>query len=116
MRTKDKSPLVTIGMPIYNEERFLENSLRSLREQDYENIQILISDNASTDSSGDIGLRAAADDDRIAYSRTNENIGSAANFRRVVEMANGKYFMWAAGHDEWSPNLVSDSVATLEVE
>jgi glycosyltransferase involved in cell wall biosynthesis len=101
-------------MPIYNEERFLDNSLRSLREQDYENIQILISDNASTDGTGDIGSRAAAADERITYSRTDENIGSAANFRRVEKLANGKYFMWAAGHDEWSPNLISDSVASME--
>ena len=109
-----QSPLVTIGMPIYNEERFLEHALASLQAQDYDNIQILISDNASTDTTGDIGERAAAGDPRISYTRTAENIGSAANFRRVADMAEGKYFMWAAGHDEWSPNLVSACVATLE--
>ena len=108
------APLVTIGMPIYNEERFLEHALASLLSQDYENIQILISDNASTDGTGDIGRQAASDDARIHYSCTDENIGSAANFRRVADMAEGKYFMWAAGHDEWSENLISDSVAVLE--
>lgn len=114
MPVNNDSPLVTIGMPIYNEERFLENSLRSLLAQDYENLQILISDNASTDATAEIGAGAAADDPRVQYSSTSENIGSAANFRRVAEMAEGKYFMWAAGHDEWSPNLISDSVAALE--
>lgn len=114
MSTVSKGPLVTIGMPIYNEERFLESSLESLRHQDYENIQILISDNASTDRTGDIGSLAASADERITYSRTAENIGAAANFRKVLQVAEGKYFMWAAGHDEWSQNLVSDSVATLE--
>ena len=114
MPTEDQSPLVTIGMPIYNEGRFLERALDSLLAQDYENIQILIADNASTDDTGDVASRAASADSRIKYSRTDENIGSAANFRRVADMAEGKYFMWAAGHDEWSENLISDSVATLE--
>ena len=114
MSNESGAPLVTIGMPIYNEERFLEHALASLLSQDYENIQILISDNASTDGTGQIGRQAASDDARIHYSCTDENIGSAANFRRVAEMAEGKYFMWAAGHDEWSENLISDSVAVLE--
>lgn len=111
---EDNLPLVTIGMPIYNEERFLENSLASLRGQDYPNIQILISDNASTDRTGEIALQATREDSRVQYSRTQSNIGSAANFRRVADMAEGKYFMWAAGHDEWSDDLVSASVAALE--
>ena len=114
MSNESGVPLVTIGMPIYNEERFLEHALASLLSQDYANIQILISDNASTDGTGQIGRQAASDDARIHYSCTDENIGSAANFRRVAEMAEGKYFMWAAGHDEWSENLISDSVAVLE--
>ena len=114
MSSTNGAPLVTIGMPIYNEDRFLEHALASLRAQDYENIQILISDNASTDGTGDIGRRAALDDARIRYSCTDENIGPAANFGRVADMAEGEYFMWAAGHDEWSENLISDSVAVLE--
>jgi len=107
-------PLVTIGMPIYNEERYLQSAIDSLLAQDYENIRILISDNASTDSTGAIGTRAAANDARVQYSCTEENIGSAANFRRVADMAEGKYFIWAAGHDEWASDLISASVATLE--
>ena len=114
MPTAMQHPLVTIGMPIYNEERFLERTLDSLCAQSYENIQILISDNASTDNTGDIGSRVADADGRIRYVRANENIGAAANFRRVLDMAEGKYFMWAAGHDEWSEDLIAESVATLE--
>lgn len=114
MSNESGAPLVTIGMPIYNEERFLERALASLRSQDYENIQILISDNASTDSTGDIGRQAAIDDERISYVRMEQNIGATSNFRSVLEAADGKYFMWAAGHDEWSKDLVSESVAALE--
>lgn len=116
MSTLNKGPLVTIGMPIYNEERFLEQAIDSLCAQDYENIQILISDNASTDSTGEIGSSAAGRDARIQYSRAAENIGAAANFRRVVDLAEGEYFMWAAGHDEWSADLISSSVRILESE
>ena len=101
-------------MPIYNEERFLQHALDSLLAQDYENIQILISDNASTDSTGDIGRKAAAIDSRVIYTCTEENIGAVRNFRRAADMAEGKYFMWAAGHDEWSSDLISASVAALE--
>ena len=114
MPNKKNAPLVTIGMPIYNEERFLERSLASLRAQDYPNIQILISDNASTDRTEEIAKRIAMSDDRIRYTRVAENIGAARNFRQVLEIANGRYFMWAAGHDEWSEDLISASVATLE--
>jgi glycosyltransferase involved in cell wall biosynthesis len=112
--TENKTPLVTIGMPVYNEERFLQHALDSLLAQDYANFQILISDNASTDATGDIGRRAAESDQRVLYSRTAENIGSTANFRRVADMAQGKYFIWAAGHDEWSSDLISSSVDMLE--
>lgn len=115
MPTDEQSqPLVTIGMPIYNEERFLESALASLCNQDYTNIEILISDNASADRTGEIGERVASADSRVSYHRMEENVGVAANFRYVQEQARGKYFMWAAGHDVWSENLVSDSVATLE--
>lgn len=107
-------PRVFIGMPIYNEERFLALSIESLRSQEYSNIQILISDNASTDRTGEIGRKAADEDERITYLRTDSNIGAIANFRLVLEKADGDYFMWAAGHDVWSPNLIAESVAILE--
>ncbi len=110
----DQQPLVTIGMPVYNEERFLEGALGSLLNQDYENIRILISDNASTDGTGEIASRVARADKRVTYSRADRNFGPTANFRRVQAMATGKYFIWAGGHDEWSENLVSESVAKLE--
>jgi glycosyltransferase involved in cell wall biosynthesis len=112
--TVNTHPLVTIGMPVYNEERFLQHALDSLLAQDYANLQILISDNASTDATGDIGRQAAEADKRVLYTCTDENIGVAANFRRVADMAQGKYFIWAAGHDEWSSDLISSSVDMLE--
>ena len=114
MSNKDNGPLVSIGVPIYNEERFLEEALDALLAQDYPNIEILISDNASTDGTAAICERYAANDDRVSYQRLPENIGGAANFQHVLSAAAGRYFMWAAGHDVWSEDLVRESVGILE--
>lgn len=108
------TPSVTIGMPIYNEERFLKEALHSLAAQDYPNLTVIISDNASTDRTGEIAETFARDDDRFVYARCEENVGVAENFRRVTDMTDSKYFMWAAGHDLWSPNLISACVAALD--
>lgn len=92
----------------------MQSALDSLRAQQYENFRILISDNASTDRSREIAEQAASEDGRIRYERMDSNIGASANFRRVQELADGDYFMWAAGHDIWSPDLIAESVAILE--
>lgn len=109
-----KSPLVSIGMPIRNEEGYIGKSLDSILRQHYPNIEIIISDNASSDSTGDVCQEYAAIHDKIKYVRLQENIGSAANFQSVFENAKGKYFMWAAGHDLWSDNLIAEAVELLE--
>ena len=109
-------PLVSIGVPIYNEERFLAEALSALAEQSYRNLEIIISDNASTDQSEKIGRDAARRDSRIEYMRQTSNVGSAANFELVRARAKGRYFMWAAGHDIWSPQLVEKAVQLMESE
>lgn len=108
------TPLVSIGMPIFNEERFLDASLHSLRNQDYPNLEIVISDNGSNDRTLEICERHAAEDARIRIVRFVENQGAPANFERALELAQGQYFMWAAGHDLWAPNLISECTALLE--
>ncbi|MCR4346776.1 MAG: glycosyltransferase family 2 protein [Sulfuricaulis sp.] len=107
-------PLVSIGIPVYNEDRFLEESLQSLLSQDYRNLEIIISDNASTDKTEAICRKYCNRDHRIRYHRFESNQGATANFRKVVELAQGRYFMWAAGHDLWSPNLISECASILE--
>ncbi len=116
MGNTDTLPLVSIGIPIYNEERFLEETLRSLLAQDYPHIEFIISDNASTDATAEICRRIAALDKRITYHRFDTNRGANDNFIEVLKRAQGKYFMWAAGHDLWSSNLVSECVRLLESE
>jgi glycosyltransferase involved in cell wall biosynthesis len=113
--TSDSSlPLITIGMPVFNEERFIDSALTSLRCQDYPNLEILISDNASTDRTLEICRRHSLEDPRIRIESATENRGVTANFQRALDMASGTYFMWAAGHDLWTSNLVSECVALLE--
>ncbi len=113
MSDTNKGPLVSIGMPIYNEATFLEEALESLVSQSYTNIEILISDNASTDGTAAICERYASSHEQISYQRHSENIGAAANFQHVRSGAKGEFFMWAAGHDVWSEDLVAESVAVL---
>lgn len=107
-------PVVSIGIPIYNEERFLEETLLSLRNQDYPNLEIVISDNASIDGTAGICRRHAAEDSRIRVETSQTNRGATANFQRVLDLAQGEYFMWASGHDLWSPNLITECVRLLE--
>ena len=108
-------PLISIGVPIYNEDRFLRDALTSLMAQTYTNFEIIISDNASTDETERICQEFAATDNRIIYNRMKHNQGSSRNFAYVLSTSKGKYFMWAAGHDLWSKNFVSECVALLEL-
>lgn len=114
MTGMNDKPLVTIGLFLRNEGQFVRQSLESLQTQDYENLEIVISDNCSTDDTGTICRELGSDDPRIKYERQEFNIGAAANSIRVLGRAGGKYFMWASGHDLWAPDLVSKCVAELE--
>jgi len=107
-------PLITVGMPVFNEDQFIDSALTSLRGQDYPNLEIVISDNASTDKTLEICQRHALEDPRIRIESATENLGITANFQRTLDMAAGSYFMWAAGHDLWTSNLVSECVSLLE--
>jgi glycosyltransferase involved in cell wall biosynthesis len=109
-------PLVSIGVPVYNGEAFLERALDALSAQDYEHIEIIISDNASTDNTPKICRAAAERDDRVKYLTTDVNRGAAWNFSRLVHVAQGQYFKWAAADDLCRPELVSSCVAVLEAD
>jgi len=96
-----RKPRVSIGMPVYNAELYLEEALSSLLAQDFEDFEIVISDNCSTDGTRDIIEKFAALDDRIQVFRQKENIGAMANFGAVLDYATGDYFMWRS-YDDWS--------------
>lgn len=107
-------PLLSVGVPVYNGERYLAEALESALGQEYPNLEVLISDNASTDSTPDICRRFEADP-RVRYSRSPGTTDAKANFGRVLGMARGEYFTWLA-HDDvlTSPLYVATLVETLE--
>lgn len=100
-------PTVTIGLPVYNGGPYLADSLDSLIAQDLDELEIVISDNASTDDTEAVCRDAAGRDPRIRYHRMEENRGAARNYNRVFEMSRGSFFTWSA-HDDWiAPTFAS---------
>jgi glycosyltransferase involved in cell wall biosynthesis len=110
----DRYPLVSVGVPVFNGEDGLSRCLEGLLRQDYPNLEIIISDNASTDATPSICERFARSHRRITYSRSVENRGAIWNFNRVFELSSGTYFMWAAHDDDREPSFVSACVEQLE--
>lgn len=107
-------PLVSIGLPVYNGERDLPRALNCLLAQDYDNFEIVISDNASTDGTRRICEDYAAKDARIKLNVNETNVGIVGNFASVLERAAGQYFMWAAHDDFWGNSFVRLMVKELE--
>jgi glycosyltransferase involved in cell wall biosynthesis len=110
----DRNPLVSIGMPVYNEEKHLEQALQSLLSQSFENFELIISDNASTDRTSEICRSYATKDPRVRYSRMETNLGSSVNFNRVFQLSKSEYFFWASGHDTRAESFIARCVEILE--
>lgn len=100
-------PLVSIGVPVYNGGQHLASSLESLISQDYPNLEILISDNASTDETRTICEAFALRDPRVRYIRQEANIGSSRNFEYVFQNTRGAFFYWHAHDDLRMPTYTS---------
>jgi glycosyltransferase involved in cell wall biosynthesis len=110
------SPSITIGMPIYNGERFLAKTLDSFLRQTFTDFELVISDNASTDNTGAICREYGRRDKRIRYFRNEKNMGAGWNFRRVYSMATGKYYKQAAHDDFLEPTFLEECIAALEAD
>lgn len=105
--------LVSIGLPVYNGAQSLERAVESVLAQDYGNIELMISDNASGDATEQICRHYAQCDQRVRYHRQPENIGQIGNFVHVLDLARGAYFKWL-GDDDWlMPTYVSRCVQVL---
>lgn len=105
---------VSIGLPVYNGERFLAEAIADILAQDHADFELIISDNASTDGTEAICRRFAAQDRRVSYRRAPENRGAAWNFNETVRLARHGLFKWAAHDDRLEPGFVGACVRALE--
>lgn len=108
------APTLSIGLPVYNGERYLAQSLEALLAQTYPDFELIISDNASTDGTAEICRAYASRDDRIRYLRQPVNIGADPNHHFVFQQARGTYFKWASDDDLYAPDLLRRCVEALE--
>jgi glycosyltransferase involved in cell wall biosynthesis len=109
-----RRPRLSIGMPVYNAERFLECGLRSILNQTFSEFELILSDNASTDRTLQICEDFASLDSRIRLYQSEYNRGGGWNHNRVLELATGQYFKWATYDDLCHANMVEECVAALE--
>ena len=106
-------PRVSIGIPVYNGENFLEEAIRSVLAQTYQDLELVIADNASSDRTAEIGQDFAASDGRVRYVRNARNLGAAPNYNRVWEQSRGDLFKWLSHDDRILPGYVAATVAAL---
>lgn len=108
------NPTVSIGLPVFNGENYLEETLDSILSQTYQDFELIISDNASTDKTQRICQAYATKDDRIHYYRNKINLGASRNFNRVFELSRGKYFRWVSHDDVLAPEFLLRCVNVLD--
>ena len=108
-------PLVSVGIPAYNRPGLLEHAARSVLDQTVHNLEVIISDDASPDDEvSRVGERLAAADPRVRFIRQSRNLGHDRNFQQVLELAEGRYFMWLSDDDRLDPMYVAHCLAVLE--
>lgn len=112
--TSNAAPKVSVGLPVYNGDDFVEQAIVSILQQTLQDFELVISDNASTDRTQDICRSYAAKDRRIKYFRVDENVGACQNFNRVFALSRAPYFKWACHDDLCAPELLEKCVAVLD--
>jgi len=105
-------PMVSVGLPTYNRARYLRRAIESVLAQDYPRIQLIVSDNASTDATAEV-CRPFATTEKLLYVRQERNLGPVENFSAALRLAEGEYFMWLGDDDELSENYISSCLTVL---
>jgi len=113
MTAAERRPRVSIGLPVYNGEEFLKEAIVSILDQTFEDFELLISDNASTDGTLALCESFAARDSRIKVLRSSVNHGATWNFDRVFAAAKGRLFKWQACDDVLNPSFLEQTVEAL---
>ena len=109
-------PRVSIGIPVFNGENYLDEAIASVRAQTFDDLEVIVSDNASTDRTGQIALDHAASDERVRYVRNERNLGAAPNYNRAWSEARAPYFKWLAHDDRIAPDYLSATPDVLDRE
>jgi glycosyltransferase involved in cell wall biosynthesis len=109
-------PRVSVGVPVYNGERYLAETLNSLLAQTFGDFELIVCDNASSDRTEQICRAYAARDPRVRYVRNPRNLGAAGNYRRAFELSSGEYFRWANADDLFAAEGLARCVEALDRE
>lgn len=113
---RNLEPRMSIGIPVYNGEKYLSEAIESILNQTYDDFELIISDNASTDGTQEICEEYASHDNRIIYNRLQKNLGAAKNYNVLLDYACGEYFKWAAHDDYLAPEFLERCVEALDSE
>jgi glycosyltransferase involved in cell wall biosynthesis len=109
-----RTPCVSICLPVYNGEAYLGDAIRSIYEQTFEDFEVVISDNASTDGTQVLCREAVRHDSRIRYFRGDTNRGLAWNWNRAFELATGRYLLWFSHDDLMAPDYIRRCVEEIQ--
>lgn len=112
--SEGRSPRVSIGVPVYNGEKFLRATLDSILAQTFTDFEVVICDNCSTDSTPKICREYAARDSRVTYHCNERNLGPAPNYNRCFELSRGELFKWSAADDLMAPTFLELCIAALD--
>ena len=104
---------LSIGLPVHNGENYLQSAIDSVLSQDFDGLELIIGDNGSTDGTEEICRSAAAADPRVRYDRSPQNLGATWNYNRLVGMAEGEFFKWAAHDDLLAPGFLTECTSEL---
>ena len=110
----EKIPKITVGLPVFNGEKFLSSRIKSILKQSYKNFILVISDNGSTDKTQIICKELLNEDPRIEYFRQEKNMGAMWNYNFLAEKSKTKYFVWATADDSWENKFLEKTLAILE--
>ena len=110
------SPTITIGLPVLNGQEYLQEAVESILCQTFEDFELIISDNASTDGTREICEEFAKHDRRVTYKSNDENLGARLNYNKVFSLARSEYFKWAAHDDKLDPCFIERCLQAMQFD
>ena len=109
-------PRVSVGLPVHNGEAYLAEAIEAILGQSFADLELIVSDNASSDTTEEIVRGFEAADERISFQRHERNLGAAPNFNLTFQRASGEYFAWAAHDDVLEPEFLARCVEALDAD